>query len=217
MSTNPEEKPFDREIKVLGLPQNAAPISEVPESVYKLSPNEVKQLYQSAVEYRQSLENRPLKTEKMRTAEEQDKLKKYPRTTIRIRMPNHIILQAVFRSTEKVSALYEFVKTMLETPDRKFLLCLPPRTKLSDTTLSLFKAGLAPASNVLFIWIDKSSETDNGGNMIKKEYYDMKQDLSTTTPVPEAVSDTSSAKTASSSNNKKHIPKWLQKGLLKKK
>lgn len=37
----------------------------------------------------------------MREGEEQEKLKKYPRTTIRIRMPDHTIVQAVFQSRER--------------------------------------------------------------------------------------------------------------------
>lgn len=37
----------------------------------------------------------------MRDGEDQEKLKKYPRTTIRIRMPDHTIVQAVFQSRER--------------------------------------------------------------------------------------------------------------------
>lgn len=37
----------------------------------------------------------------MRDGEEQEKLKKYPKTTIRIRMPDHTIVQAVFQSKER--------------------------------------------------------------------------------------------------------------------
>jgi tRNA A37 threonylcarbamoyladenosine synthetase subunit TsaC/SUA5/YrdC len=37
----------------------------------------------------------------MRDAEEQEKLKKHPKTTIRVRMPDHTIVQATFQSKEK--------------------------------------------------------------------------------------------------------------------
>lgn len=122
------------------------------------------------------LQNRPLKTQKMRDSEDQEKLKKYPKTTIRVRMPDHTIVQAVFQSKERgnfgiwmgvracwangllVSAVYEFVRSLLETPERKFVLCLPPRTKLVEPTITLFKAGLSPASNVLFGWIEKGEK-----------------------------------------------------------
>lgn len=45
--------------------------------------------------------DRPLKTQKIRDSEEQEKLKKYPKTTIRIRMPDHTIVQAIFQSKER--------------------------------------------------------------------------------------------------------------------
>ena len=57
-----------------------------------------------------------------------------------------------------VGALYDFVRSCLETPERKFVLCLPPRTKLTEPSITLFKAGLSPASNVLFGWIEKANE-----------------------------------------------------------
>lgn len=37
----------------------------------------------------------------MRDSEDQEKLKKYPKTTIRVRMPDHTIVQAVFQSKER--------------------------------------------------------------------------------------------------------------------
>lgn len=40
-------------------------------------------------------------TQKLRDREDADRLKKYPKTTIRIRMPDHTIVQAVFQSKEK--------------------------------------------------------------------------------------------------------------------
>lgn len=115
----------------------------------------------------------------MRDSEDNERLKKYPKTTIRVRMPDHTIIQAVFQSKERgrkknklvmvrysrlmetpllVSVLYDFVRSLLETADRKFVLCLPPRTKLIEPTLTLFKAGLSPASNVLFAWIENGEK-----------------------------------------------------------
>ncbi|KAI9008972.1 hypothetical protein CLU79DRAFT_775447 [Phycomyces nitens] len=147
----------NREIKVFSPPANAPLPAEMPESFYKLDANDIGKLYKSQMDNRQKIENAPLRTQKMRTTEEQERMKKYPRATIRVRLPDGTILQAVFESKEKVSALYSFIRTTLETPDRQFLLCLPPRTKLVDPDLSLFKANLAPASNVMFVWIEKAT------------------------------------------------------------
>lgn len=61
-----------------------------------------------------------------------------------------------------VRDLYDFVQSTLETPSRKFLLCLPPRSKLIEPELTLYKAGLAPASNVTFVWIEKAAPGQRG-------------------------------------------------------
>ncbi|CAO3656485.1 unnamed protein product [Mucor hiemalis] len=215
-TTTTEPAPFNRDLKILSPPKNAGPIPELPESAYKFNANEIGKLYQSTVERREKLENKPLKTQKMRDGEDQEKLKKYPKTTICIRMPDQTIVQAVFQSKEKVSAVYEFTRSLLETPDRKFVLCLPPRTKLVEPSLTLFKAGLSPASNVLFGWIEKG---EKGSNDLKKEYLDMKQDL-TPSPLPSPDVASSSSNTTTSSEPKpkaKTVPKWLQKGLFNKK
>ncbi|KAG1472924.1 hypothetical protein G6F56_001251 [Rhizopus delemar] len=212
--TDLEQPSFDRQLKILNPPNNTS-VPEIPETAYKLDNNELKKLYQSNLERKERLENSPLKTQKMRDAEEQEKLKKHPKTTIRVRMPDYTIVQAVFQSREKVSDVYAFIRTLLETPERKFVLCLPPRTKLVDPNVSLYKAGLSPASNVLFGWIEKGEKTNND---LKKEYLDMKEELITSTPVP-LTETTRSSSTPSSSQKPsatKTVPKWLQKGLFKK-
>jgi tRNA A37 threonylcarbamoyladenosine synthetase subunit TsaC/SUA5/YrdC len=37
----------------------------------------------------------------MRDSEENERLKRYPKTTIRVRMPDHTIVQAMFQSKER--------------------------------------------------------------------------------------------------------------------
>ncbi|KAI9490859.1 hypothetical protein BDB00DRAFT_767991 [Zychaea mexicana] len=109
----PEPEPtFDRQVKMLQPPSNAPARVELPESFFKLTANEIKSLYKSHVEQRENLENRPLKTQKIRQAEEMDRMKKYPRTTIRIRFPDSTILQAVFRSQEKGKRMHSQQTTM---------------------------------------------------------------------------------------------------------
>lgn len=107
------------------------------------------------------------------------------------------------------------MRSLLESTDRKFVLCLPPRTKLTEPSLTLFKAGLSPASNVLFGWIEKGENVE-----LKKEYIDMKQDM-TPSPLPSPSannSDTTSNKNSTETKPKtKTVPKWLQKGLFNKK
>ncbi|CEJ02796.1 hypothetical protein RMCBS344292_16791 [Rhizopus microsporus] len=215
-----EQSTVDRQLKILSPPKNAPAIPEIPESAYKLDANELKMLYQSTLERREKLESRPLKTQKMRDAEDQERMKKYPRTTTRVRMPDYTIVQAVFQSKETVSQLYDFIRTLLETPERKFVLCLPPRKKLTDPSLTLYKAGLSPASNVLFGWIENGEQNGNG---LKQEYLSMKEEMPMPSPEPRAnegpslQSEKKSSSSSSSSSSSKGVPKWLQKGLFKNK
>ncbi|KAI9264723.1 hypothetical protein BY458DRAFT_513776 [Sporodiniella umbellata] len=203
---------IERQLKIMNPPSNSS-IPELPESAYKLDNNEIKKLYQSSVDRKEKLENSPLKTQKMRDAEEQEKLKKNPKTTIRVRMPDYTIIQGVFESKEKVSEVYAFVRTLLENPERKFVLCLPPRTKLIDPTISIYKAGLSPASNVLFGWIEKGEKTQND---LKQEYLNMKEDLPQS-PASSSISTPTSAPLSKPKTSlPKAVPKWLQKGLFKK-
>ncbi|KAF7721449.1 UBX domain-containing protein 6 [Apophysomyces ossiformis] len=209
----------DREIKVFAPPTNAAPKAELPESFYKLTPNEVKALYNSQLERRQKLEN--AQTQKMRAAEELERMKRYPKTTIRVRLPDSVILQATFQSKEIVAELYDFVRSTLRTPERKFLLCLPPRSKLTDPTLTLYKAGLAPASNIMLVWIEKSDSKENEFPVLTDDYINIKQPLSMPSTPESNLSESPNASSPAKSNQgsgskSNNIPKWLQKGLFKK-
>ncbi|KAJ2960566.1 hypothetical protein NQZ79_g4118 [Umbelopsis isabellina] len=235
---------IDRDIKVMSPPQGAAGSQPVPESFYKLTSAEIKQLYQSQVGKRQALENAPLKTKQMRNAEEKERMKKYPKTTIRVRFPDGLVLQINFQSSEKVSTLYDVIRSTLKNKEREFLLVLPPRTQLLDMNQTLFKAGLAPASNVTFVGAKTGG--DNGmtslhiGKLstafctydfnvekheLSDEYLSKVQqmprptDHTDTAPVSSGNSQASQNQNASGSikdNVSKTVPKWLQKGLFKK-
>ena len=62
-----------------------------------------------------------------------------------------LLLQGMFRLRETVGALYEFVGSNLESPKTPFYLYVaPPKQELKDKSLTMMKAGLAPAANVYF-------------------------------------------------------------------
>ncbi|KAM3584746.1 hypothetical protein VKS41_003552 [Umbelopsis sp. WA50703] len=214
---------IDRDIKVMSPPQGASGAQPVPESFYKLTAAEIKQLYQSQVGKRQALENAPLKTKQMRNAEEKERMKKYPKTTIRVRFPDGLVLQINFLSIEKVSTLYDVIRSTLKNTEREFLLVLPPRTQLLDLNQTLFKAGLAPASNVTFVGAKTAGEKDK--HELSDEYLSKQQqmprppDHTNTAPISSGGNQASGSHNASSTikeNVSKAVPKWLQKGLLKK-
>ncbi|GAB5589450.1 hypothetical protein Unana1_04350 [Umbelopsis nana] len=219
MSTNEQSNAapaIDRDIKVMSPPQGSAPSQvAVPESFYKLTPAEIKQLYQSQVNKRQALDNAPLKTKTMRNLEEKERMKKYPKTTIRVRLPDGLVLQINFLSSEKatiaVSTLYSVIKSTLRNPDREFLLCLPPRRQLVELDQTLYKAGLAPASNVTFV----AARTPNDKGTVQQ--MPRPPDMTDTgSPISSSSSSASASSNSIKDNMSKAVPKWLQKGLLKK-
>ncbi|KAI9287655.1 hypothetical protein BC943DRAFT_350567 [Umbelopsis sp. AD052] len=210
---------IDRDIKVMSPNQGGAPSQvPVPESFYKLTPAEIKQLYQSQVNKRQALDNAPLKTKQMRNQEEKERMKKYPKTTIRVTFPDGLILQINFLSSEKISTLYNVIRSTLRNSDREFILCLPPRRQLVDMNETLFKAGLAPQSKVTFI--GAITPNNKGQSELSEQYLKQVQQM----PRPLDMTNNSDSQ-ASSSNTptstikdsvSKAVPKWLSKGLLKK-
>ncbi len=80
-----------------------------------------------------------------------EKLERYPKIALRIMFPDRYILQGFFRPNETVGDLQDFVRSHLGNPELSFYLFLaPPKTILSDNTLTLFQANLFPAALVHF-------------------------------------------------------------------
>ena len=130
---------------------------ELPESFYELSGDELKMLMAQQSRRRQEMENQPLKTRKIREKEAEAHRQKYPKTQIRFRFreDSSNILQAVFLSSEPLTALYEFVASSItfdsaETETYGFDLFLPGKGKLSpDDDKDMFDAGLSPSSLII--------------------------------------------------------------------
>jgi hypothetical protein len=74
---------------------------ELPDSFYELSSTELKYLLSGNESRIAAMSNAPLKTKMMRDREKEEKMKKHPRTCIRIRFPDRMTLQFVFLSNEK--------------------------------------------------------------------------------------------------------------------
>ncbi|ORZ30781.1 hypothetical protein BCR44DRAFT_1443818 [Catenaria anguillulae PL171] len=103
---------------------------------------------------RRELENMPLKTQAMRDREERQRRAKFPRTLIRVKLPDEYLLQLTFYTHEKVSALYSTLASLLITtpPPLSFrLVTTAPRMKDLDPTDDFWTAQLAPASVVRLI------------------------------------------------------------------
>ena len=59
----------------------------------------------------------------MRDQEDRQKRAKHSKTTIRVKLPDQMMVQAVFSPDEPVSSLYEWLRTALKSP-LEFELCM---------------------------------------------------------------------------------------------
>ncbi|KAJ3324486.1 Tether containing UBX domain for GLUT4 [Boothiomyces sp. JEL0866] len=123
---------------------------ELPPSFFEISSAELRMAFESQKAQAAFHENRPLMTQKMREREEKLKQEKYPKTMIRIRMPDRTIFEATFLSTQKVSDLFELMKSKLDSKVASFRLFVTPPVQNLDPKLTFFKHGLSPASLVHF-------------------------------------------------------------------
>ncbi|CAG8621671.1 26537_t:CDS:10, partial [Racocetra persica] len=155
---------FDRDIKVFNPPPENALMSNTTKQTMK----------------HKMAENAGFKTSAIRAKEEKERERK-------VKFPDSFQLQIAFLSKEHVTDLYEFVKNALRTPDREFELYVsPPKKTLSDKGLTLYQAGLAPASLVYCIWADKSSGS-GVGPYLSDEYLKLREDIPNLT-INESVS-----------------------------
>ncbi|KAJ3105951.1 Tether containing UBX domain for GLUT4 [Phlyctochytrium planicorne] len=151
-----DDGPMDRAIKVFGPSQNdrGSQSIELPDSFFELTPNEVKMMLHSQKSRAKALEDAPLMTKAMRDREEQLRKSKYPKTMIRVKFPDRLILQATFLSDETIGNLYKLVQTSLRSPQKFTLYTSPPLVNLKDSKQSMWDAKLAPASLVYVRWED---------------------------------------------------------------
>ncbi|CAG8747765.1 18927_t:CDS:10, partial [Dentiscutata erythropus] len=194
---------FDRDIKVFNPPPENALMSnqiDLPDSFFELTATELKYLLAKQTLKHQRDENAGFKTNAMRAQEEKERERKYPKTLIRVKFPDSFQLQIAFLSKEHVADLYKFVKDALRTPNREFELYVsPPKRTLSDKNLTLYQAGLAPASVVYCIWADKSVGND-AVPYLSDEYLKLREDIPNITPM-EITEDTSASESLSVKSN----------------
>ncbi|KAJ3276184.1 Tether containing UBX domain for GLUT4 [Terramyces sp. JEL0728] len=123
---------------------------ELPLSFFEISSAELRMAFESHKAQAAHHENKPLMTQKMREREEKLKQEKYPKTMIRVRMPDRTIFEATFLSTQKVSDLFDLVKSKLDEKISNFRLFITPPVQNLDPKQTFFKHGLSPASLVHF-------------------------------------------------------------------
>ncbi|NWU98384.1 ASPC1 protein, partial [Upupa epops] len=143
-------------------PLAAAP-EELPDEFFEITVDDVRKRLAQLQNERQvpfllkaqialkSLEEAPLVTKSLREAQLKKKLERYPKVVLRVHFPDRHILQGFFRPNETVGILRDFVRSHLADADLPFYLFIaPPRTILSDESLTLFEAKLFPTAVIHF-------------------------------------------------------------------
>lgn len=130
-------------------PSGRAAQFDIPDSYYAISPAELKKEQQRREEAVEKLGM--LRTKAMRERDEMRELRKYRFTVIRVRFPDGILLQAVFKAQEKLSALRQLVGEQLISW-LPFVLSSATGQKLVEDNLTLAELLLAPAAVVNFAW-----------------------------------------------------------------
>lgn len=209
-----------------------AVLNTLPEAFYSASGSDVRQTYNSLHTNTKNLQDAPLLTRKLRAAEEQKKMSRFPHTIIRFLFPDRYTLQGVFKPGDRVSDLESFVKECLKDDGHgvEFVLFVtPPKKILSDKKSTLWKEGFAPAAMV-HVGIESGVKETCG--LVRSDIWDKVQQV----PMPKEVvggmegdgkrldggkgsSSSDKVKDAVQNGKKaaeKVIPKWLMKNLKKR-
>lgn len=123
---------------------------EYPDEVYELDETDLMRINASKTKLEKS--NEILKTSLMREQEAIAKRTKYSQTNLRVRFPDMCQIQATFSSEEKISDLYDWVKSQLKSSESFELFVTPPKKTLNSMSSTLFDEGLAPAALVFLVW-----------------------------------------------------------------
>ena len=148
LTAEPIRPQLDRALKVFH-PSSKATKFEIPEEFYNVSPAELKKEQQRKEEAVEKLGM--LRTKAMRERDELKELRKYRFTVLRVRFPDGILLQGIFKAHEKLSALKQFVGEHL-VDWLPFNLTTSTGQRLTEDNATMAELGLAPAAVVNFSW-----------------------------------------------------------------
>ncbi|KAI0346322.1 hypothetical protein BDW22DRAFT_1323491 [Trametopsis cervina] len=202
--------------------------AELPETYFTPSPADLKAAQDSLTARTQSLVNAPLRTQAMRDAEQKAKEAKYPATTIRVKFADRTQLEKTFSSTDKIRAVYAFVRSSLREdvkPIKFVLYQTPPKRelKVSDPQvrdLNLLQLQLAPSSVLHLRFDDESLNHVNVPAPLDPSVLAVAEDLPRPPTYEEPALTTSSSTSkkqvgssgSSSGKGTTKVPKWLKLG-----
>uniref|UniRef100_A0A0B7ADQ2 UBX domain-containing protein n=1 Tax=Arion vulgaris TaxID=1028688 RepID=A0A0B7ADQ2_9EUPU len=149
LHAEPLRPELDRGLKVF-YPSNYATKFDIPDDFYNINPTELKKEQQRREEAAEKLGM--LRTKAMREKDEQRELRKYRYTFIRVRFPDGVLLQGVFKSSESMSSVCQFVRENLASDFIPFYLSTGTGQKLQEKDATLAELLFAPATVLNFSW-----------------------------------------------------------------
>ncbi|KAF7232148.1 hypothetical protein EG68_07383 [Paragonimus skrjabini miyazakii] len=131
---------------------------DIPDEFFNHTEEDIRNILRA---YRSEWTNgQPLQTAAMRKSARDQMYRKYPRAIIQFHWSDGVVVQACFDPRERVSALYQFVKEIIQFPEIEFqLYTTPPKFVLKDKTVNLIDANLVPMAKVYFS--GKSTKADD--------------------------------------------------------
>lgn len=100
---------------------------DIPDSFFDLTVHDVRVLLRDLKKESENLEEAPMLTSKMRELEENKKvlsrMNSYKKAVLRIKFPDHLVLQGTFNPVDTVGAVIDFVRPYLNDPQMDFHLC----------------------------------------------------------------------------------------------
>ncbi|KAI5315224.1 PREDICTED: tether containing UBX domain for GLUT4 [Prunus dulcis] len=94
-------------------------------------------------------EDKFLKTQKMREAEQAKCRSRLTKAVIRVRFPDNHTLEATFHPSDKIQSLVDHLKKVAARPELPFyLFTAPPKEVIRDMSMDFYSAGFVPGANV---------------------------------------------------------------------
>lgn len=149
MAAEPLKPQLDRSLKVFS-PSPVASRFDIPDEFYAVKKEEYKREQQARTEAVEKLGM--LRTKAMKERDEQRELRMYRFTMIRVRFPDGVLLQGTFRTSEKFSALLDFIRENLANDWMPFGIATSTGLKLTEEDLTFAELSLTPAAVVMFSW-----------------------------------------------------------------
>ncbi|KAL5277807.1 ASPSCR1 family protein [Megaselia abdita] len=150
-------------------------IEDLPDSFFDLSVHDLKLVLRDLNKIKNGSAEDPLLTARMREAalerERTEAIQHYKTTIMRIQFPDRLVLQGKFKSTEKVSDIYDFVRNFLGEDFKFHLFTIPPKV-IPGPELTLYEARFVPKAVVHFGLEEESKTPGQDRVYLKKEFLD---------------------------------------------